>query len=221
ASVLGHVFPNSPRSRTVLLGCGIAAGMSSAYKAPIAGAIFVMEVVLGKFAMDVLAPIVVASVVSTLVTAAAFDKDPLYQIGGAGLSLDDPQLVLSAALLGALCGCGGPAFRWALGLGKRAFERVPTPLALKMMIGGAIVGVIGIWYPEVWGNGQTTIHVIADEEIRLTFTLFSALLLSKVVATAATTGSGALGGVFTPTLVVGAAFGAAFAFVVAVFTGVV
>lgn len=212
AAALGRLVPTSPRSRTVLLGCGIAAGMASAYKAPIAAAIFVMEVVLGNFAMDVLAPIVVASVVSTLVTLAAFGPDPLYELGtNSALVMEDWRLVLSAAVLGALCGGGGIMFRKSLLLGRRCFGAIKIPLAARMAVGGAVVGLIGIWYPEVWGNGQQTIEVFAQPGEIPALSVLVTLLVLKVVATSVTAGSGALGGVFTPNLVVGAALGAAFA----------
>ncbi len=218
ASILGHRFPNSTRSRTVLLGCGIAAGIAGAYKAPIASAIFVMEVVLGNFAMDILAPLVVSSVISTLITVAAFSQNPLYRIGG-DLALTDWRLVLSAAVLGGMCGFGGIAFRRTMEGGRRLFAALPLPLSLRMALGGLVVGVIGIWYPEVWGNGQVTIEVIADPKYLIGFAPLVALLVLKLVATASTAGSGALGGVFTPNLVVGAAFGAAFARVIEQFGG--
>ena len=213
AAWMGRALPNSRRGRTVLLGCGIAAGMAGAYKAPIAAAIFVMEVVLGNFAMDVLAPLVVASVISTLITVAAFGQDPLYDIGE--MALTDWPLVLSAAVLGTLCGIGGLAFRRALDAGRALFDRVPGPLPIRMALGGLAVGAIGIWYPETWGNGQATIFaIVRDPGTAPTFFLLASLLVWKVLATAATAGSGALGGVFTPNLVVGAALGAAFARVV-------
>lgn len=212
ASLLGRLVPNSPRSRVVLLGCGVAAGMASAYKAPIAGAIFVMEVVLGNFAMDVLAPIVVASVISTLITLAAFGRDPLYGYGL--LELTEPSLVLSAAVLGVLCGFGGIFFRKSLDLGRKVFDLVKAPLLVKLMLGGLIVGAIGIGYPETWGNGQSTIDALARPERIPTLLALSTLFLLKIVATAATYGSGAVGGIFTPNLVVGAALGTAFARIV-------
>ncbi len=213
ASLLGHWVPNSPRSRTVLLGCGIAAGMASAYKAPIAAAIFVMEVVLGNFAMDVLAPLVVASVVSTLTMLAFFDRSPLYSMGK-DLELTAWPLVLSAGLLGLSCSLGSMFFRKSMALGKRAFARIPAPLVVRMALGGLLVGTIGIWFPEVWGNGQNTIEAIAGATADPALMTMVALCFWKVVATAATQGSGALGGVFTPNLVVGAAFGAAFSLIV-------
>ncbi|MBK8974835.1 MAG: chloride channel protein [Planctomycetes bacterium] len=208
-SLLAHLIPNSPRSRSVLLGCGIAAGMACAYKAPIAAAIFVMEVVLGNFAIDVLAPLIVSSVVSTLVMLQFFERSPLYEMG-VDLAMTEWPLVLSASLLGACCGPGGLLFRYTLTAGRTLFERVRITLPLRMAIGGLIVGLIGIQYPETWGNGQNTIEAIAGTTADPSLSLMVALLFWKLVATSSTAGSGALGGVFTPNLVVGAAFGGAF-----------
>ncbi len=208
ATILG--YGRSSRTRTILLGCGIAAGMASAYNAPIAGAIFVMEVVLGNFAMDVLAPIVVASVLSTLVTHQFRDQGPIYESIAENLSITDWRLVLSALLLGGICAIGGIVFRRSLELGERGFSLLPLPLILKLTLGGALLGVIGLWFPETWGNGYTTIETIVDPEVFQLFWLAIAILVMKVIATAVTTGSGGLGGVFTPNLVVGAALGVAF-----------
>lgn len=211
SSILGRLFHASSRNRAMLLGCGVAAGMAFAYKAPIAGALFVMEVVLGNFAMDVLAPIVVASVTSTLVAKAYVDYAPLYAAAPDQVRIDQWYLVLSAMLLGALCGFGGVVFRKSLELGQAAFRKLRLPLPLSMAVGGLCVGVIGVWYPETWGNGQSIIESITGNA---EFTLIATLLVLKIVATSATAGSGGLGGVFTPTLVVGAALGAAFAEVI-------
>ena len=214
ADTLCQRFKISSRDRAVLLGCGIAAGMASAYKAPIAASLFVMEVILGNFAMDVLAPIVVASVCSTLVTYSFFKNEALYETAVEAAKQisfsDDAGLVFLALLLGALCGFGGVLFRWSLESTKELFGRLPGPQILKMGLGGLIVGAIGaIGFQNVWGNGQQTIFKIATEDNVATHLIFSLLLL-KVLATSVTAGSGGLGGVFTPNLLVGAAFGAAF-----------
>ena len=200
AALLSRVFHLSTRSSTVLLGAGVAAGMSVAYKAPIAGALFVMEVVLGNFAMDVFAPIVVSSVVASMVWQAFYPWQGIYVTD---VVIRDWRLVLSTLLLGALCGFGGIAFRKALELGRSVFAKVPPLLSLPL--GGALVGLIGVWYPEVWGNGLDAIEIIAKHEPTAAFV--AVLLLLKILATAISTGSGGLGGIFTPNLVVGAAFG--------------
>ena len=202
AAVAGRIFTLSARTKTILLGAGVAAGMACAYRAPIAGALLVMEIVLGNFAMDVFAPIVVASVVAVLVFEAILPFGALYKCSQL---LEDPRLVLSAALLGVMCGFGGIAFRKSLDLGRVLFARVPIWLALPL--GGLGVGAIGIWYPQVWGNGFDVIKMTTSTTEMPTMGLIAALLIWKVVATAISTGSGALGGIFTPNLVVGAVFG--------------
>jgi CIC family chloride channel protein len=207
ASVLARVFQVSSRNKAVLLGCGVAAGMATSYGAPIAGALFVMEVVLGNFAMDVFAPIVVASVVSVLVMNALVPAATLY---GASESMTDPRLVLSALVLGILCASGSIAFRRSLHLGKRIFSLPWLPAPLRLGLAGLVVGALGIWYPEVWGNGYHTIQSITSRAAPPAMALVFMLLLCKTVATSSSLGSGALGGIFTPNLVVGAAFGAFF-----------
>ncbi|MCC6671098.1 MAG: chloride channel protein [Planctomycetes bacterium] len=207
AAMLVRFARGSTRVQSVLIGCGVAAGMAASYNAPIAAALFAMEVVLGNFAMDVFAPVVVSSVLATLVAQALFGTQPLYP---ATDQLTEWHLVLLAVLLGAICGLGGIALRRTFGAGRTLFARVPGPLPAKMALGGLLVGCIGLGYPEVWGNGYENIAAITATPPIALLTVF-AILFWKPIATAVTTGSGALGGVFTPTLVVGAAFGAFFA----------
>jgi CIC family chloride channel protein len=211
ASTLTHLFKEKSRNRIVVLACGTAAGMASSYNAPLAGAIFVMEVILGSFAMEIFAPLVVAAVSSAVVTHyLAPDATALY-VSQSESVLNTHGIVFSALLLGLLCGVGGVLFNSAMGWGKWLFRRVPGPPVVPLTLGGLLVGAIGIWYPEVWGNGQEAIELTREEYLLdRAFLTLGAIVVLKVVATAFTTGSGALGGVFTPTLVVGAACGAFF-----------
>jgi CIC family chloride channel protein len=206
-AVLGRVS-KSTRTRSVLLGCGVAAGMACSYNAPVAGAVFVMEAVLGNFAMDVFAPIVVAGVTATLVNREFLGNRPLY---GANVVLDHPGLVLAAIGLGALCGAGAIVFRGGLEAGRKAFARLRLPLLVSLPLGGAMVGVIGIWLPQVWGNGYDALMIIAHPAVAPTMLTLGAITVMKLVATSISTGSGGLGGVFTPNLVVGGALGAFYA----------
>ena len=200
------------RPRSVLIGCGIAAGMATSYNAPIAAAIFVMEVVLGNFAMDVCAPIVVASVLATIVRGAVLGDLKIYEADAAPVDQLSTQLVLVAIVLGVLCGIGGILFRAALSYGRRGFQALRLPIPMTLALGGLVVGAIGIFMPETWGNGIDVINIVADGNADLGVVL--TLFLWKQVATVATVGSGGLGGIFTPNLVIGAAFGATFAHVV-------
>jgi CIC family chloride channel protein len=197
------------RLRSVLIGCGIAAGMATAYNAPIASALFVMEAVLGNFAMDVCAPIVVASVLATIVRNGLLRPEAIYADDAMSVTKLPPPLVLVAMLLGVLCGFGGVLFRKALASGRTAFVRLALPMPLTMALGGVVVGAIGTFMPEVWGNGFDVIHSVAKGSTGLGVVL--TLFAWKQIATMASVGSGGLGGVFTPNLVIGAAFGAMFA----------
>lgn len=209
AALVARWTHQGSRPRAVLLGCGVAAGMATSYNAPITGAIFVMEVVLGNFAMDVFAPIVLASVLATIVREPLRGTEAHFAKVSEFVATLPWQLVLAAVLLGVLCGVGGIAFRAALATGRRLFQRLPAPLPLRLALGGLIVGAIGIWMPQAWGNGFGVIEEVAhgSPALALVLTLFA----WKLVATVATVGSGGLGGIFTPNLVIGAAFGAVFA----------
>lgn len=197
------------RPRAVLIGCGVAAGMATSYNAPIAAAIFVMEVVLGNFAMDVFAPVVVASVLATIVRKQWLGEVAVYQSDANAVASLSPQLILAAVVLGVLCGIGGIFFRAGLDRGRSLFQALRLPLPIGMALGGLVVGAIGIFMPEAWGNGIDVIRECATGTTSLGVVL--TLFLWKQVATIATVGSGGLGGIFTPNLVIGAAFGAMFA----------
>ncbi len=224
ASGLGRLFRVSSRDRAVLLGCGVAAGMAVSYSAPLAGALFVMEVVLGNFAMDVFAPVVLSAVVATLVTDMVRQEHSLFGLYARGdlpnvgvapesISMADPQLVLSALVLGCMCGFGAIGFRRVLQLGAATFRRMRLPLIVALPLGGAIVGAIGIWRPEVWGNGQDVVRgIILGDAAFSGIGMLVMIVVLKSVATSVSLSSGALGGTFTPNLVVGAAFGAVYAF---------
>ena len=216
ASVCGGVFRIGPRNRIVILACGTAAGMASSYNAPLAGAIFVMEVVLGSFAMEIFAPLVVASVSSRVVTDLLTDAPAIYESNAELFSEGEAWsygLVFSALVLGLLCGVGGVLFSHAMLLGKKLFAKIPGTPIVRLTLGGLAVGIIGVWFPQVWGNGKGAIDLIKEDYLaNRAIGILAAILVFKVIATSITTGSGALGGVFTPTLVVGASLGAFFSF---------
>ncbi len=209
AAILARWAKVGSRPRAVLIGCGVAAGMATSYNAPIAGAIFVMEVVLGNFAMNVFAPIVLASVLATILRKELLGEAPIYTRASEHLAALSPGLILAALLLGVMCGVGGVSFRAVLSLGRRGFARLRLSPPLALALGGLIVGLIGLFRPDTWGNGFEVVEKVAHDALPLSMIL--ALFLWKQVATIATVGSGGLGGIFTPNLVIGAAFGGLFA----------
>ncbi|MBN3753537.1 ClcB-like voltage-gated chloride channel protein [Paraburkholderia sp. Tr-20389] len=206
ASLIGRVVHFDPPRLRLLVACGAAAGITSAYSAPIAGAFFVTEIVLGSIAMESFGPVVVSSVVSNIVMREFAGYKPPYEMPVfppvAGLE------VLLFVALGLLCGAAAPQFLRLIDTSKSMFGRLPVPLPLRLALGGLVVGILSIWTPEVWGNGYSVVNSILHSP--WTWTALVVVLVFKLIATAATVGSGAVGGVFTPTLFVGAVIGSLF-----------
>lgn len=207
----GQLAAWPPYRLRLLVGCGAASGIAAAYNAPISGAVFASLIVLGNFSMNLFAPLVVSSVVATVVSRAFFGIRPAYT---------PPQFEFTSVAelpwfipLGIVCGAIGALFLKLLLAGKGGFKRLSLPLPVKLMLGGLVVGAISLRVPGVWGNGyQVTNRLFQGEYLRhanpLLFVL--GLLLAKLGATVAAVGSGAEGGVFTPTLFLGASTGTAF-----------
>jgi CIC family chloride channel protein len=108
-------------------------------------------------------------------------------------------------MLGILAGMLSPIFLLSLRLSKRLFNRLPFPIYLRIGLGGLIVGILVVWYPQVCGNGYSVVSSILNQP--WVWQGLGVILLLKVLATCASFGSGAVGGVFTPTLFVGASLG--------------
>ncbi|MGS0741641.1 ClcB-like voltage-gated chloride channel protein [Glaciimonas sp. GG7] len=206
ASLVGRGTRLQPETLRLLVACGAAAGITSAYNAPLAGAFFVTEIVLGSIAMKNFGPVLVASILANMTMRTFSDYHAPYQmplfpsVSGAE--------VLLFGVLGVVIGVIAPGFLRTIAFSKKQFQRLPAFLPLRLGLGGLMVGVLSIWTPEVWGNGYSVVNAVLHQP--WTVTALMSLLLFKVIATALTTGSGAIGGVFTPALFVGAMVGCVF-----------
>jgi chloride channel protein, CIC family len=192
-----------PRLR-LLVACGGAAGIAAAYNAPISGALFVAEIVLGSLAMDTFGPLVVASVISDATIHRFLGYGPVFNV-------PHVQFVSNWELgfylvLGVLLGHLAPPFLGLIDFTKGRFVRLGLPLYWQLALGGIFVGAISIYVPQVWGNGYSVIGNILGGNLLGLWLL--TILVAKVLATSATVGSGAVGGVLTPTLFIGCAVGA-------------
>jgi CIC family chloride channel protein len=194
-------------------GCGIAAGISVAYYAPFAGALFAMEVVLRNFSIDILAPVLLASIVGFGMQAALSKVDFIAENINTGQLYHFPEYTGSGSawefllyiLLGVAAALAGGLFLRGLNDSRKMFGRMLIPGWAKLPLGGLIVGIVGIWLPEVWGNGYHAVNLIINDTQALTFV--GILFLGKIFATSITLGSGGSGGMFTPVLFSGAAMG--------------
>jgi CIC family chloride channel protein len=202
-SVLGGNLGLSREQRRNLVGCGAAAGIAATFNAPIAAAFFALEVILGNFALTTFGPIVLASVVATAVSRARFGDAPAFQV-------PEYELVSWWELttyvgLGLLCGVAACAFIWILYRCEDLAERSPVPKLLRPAVGGLLLGVLLLGLPQLYGSGFTTIEEILHG--RATWSLALMLIGAKVLGTSITLASGGSGGVFSPSLFIGAVTG--------------
>jgi CIC family chloride channel protein len=207
ASLFGKALRFDASRLRLLVACGAAAGISSAYNAPIAGAFFVTEIVLGAIVMESFGPVMFASVVANITMRALPNYRPTYEMP-AFPSIPNAEAGLFL-ILGLLAGLSTPLFLRLIVLCKGHFQALPWPLPLRLAAGGLLVGLLSIPVPEVWGNGYSVVNSLLHHPMLWSTVL--TILLFKIVATALTTGSGAVGGIFTPTIFVGAAVGTLFA----------
>ncbi len=208
-SWLSRVVPISPEQRSAIMVCGIAAGIASAYHAPVAGVVFVLELALGFFARHAVAPVLIAAGTASALVYLIDGPRPLYAVAPIGAL---PSSLGFTMLAGVLLGGVGWAFLLLVEKSRGVFARVRS-VPLRMALGGLMVGVLSAFVPEVWGNGYSVVAAAltgAD-----TWQWLALVLVTKVAATSWSSGSGAIGGMFTPSLFVGAAAGGVLAQVAA------
>jgi CIC family chloride channel protein len=202
-ALLGHRLELTPVQIRALVAAGTAAGFAAAYDAPVAAVLFVLEIVTGLLALEVLLPVLVATGVSTYLTRLALGETPMYGLRAFRVA-SAAELALYA-VVGVLAGLVGPAFMSALDRGERLARRATLPRPILGALGGLLVGLLASRLPEICGNGSEAITQILDG--RVVLHMLAVLLVAKLLATVTSVSSGSPGGVFTPSLFLGAALG--------------
>lgn len=206
ASGFGKWMKMSPGILLTLVGCGVGSAIAASFNAPIAGALFALEVVIGHYRLRAFAPVVIASVTGTVISRAfygdypAFIK-PVYDIAS---FWELPAF----ALLGVVCAIAAMVFMTLIIYGTRYAGRIPGPVWLRPAYAGLLVGLIALVFPQVLGVG----YEATDTALKGGFGLWIllALAIAKTIATAISLAGGFGGGVFSPSLVIGALVGGAF-----------
>lgn len=199
----------SDKDRRIAIICGAAGGIGSVFKAPFGGAIFAIEVLYKRdLETDALIPAFISSTVAYSVFALFFGFNPIF---------DTPQYVFSDvstlvfyAILGILCAPLAIVYvRVFYATRDQIFKRIEIPNHVKPAIGGFIVGLIAIFVPEVLGPGYGWIQLAIYGQLAISIMII--IIFAKIIATSLTIGSGGSGGVYAPSLVIGAMLGGVFA----------
>ncbi len=196
-------------SRT-LLGCGVAAAVAASFNAPIAGVFFALEVVIGHYALSAFAPIVIAGVTGTVISRMYFGDFPafiLQETREIESFLEFPAF----ALLGVISAVVAIALMRAVMLTEDIWSRVAVPPWARPAFAGLALGLIALAFPQVLGVGYETTDAALSEFLDLQ--ILVALIVVKTAATAICLGSGFGGGIFSPSLFIGAVLGGAFGIV--------
>lgn len=207
ASAIGRFAYFDTSRLRLLVACGAAAGVAAAYGAPIAGALFIAEIVLGTMAIQSVGPLLIAAAFSNATMRWTGSYHVTYPVIDDGVSFSMNHVV-PFLLLGIVSGVLAPQFLRLLDLSRTGFRRLGLPLPLRLGLGGLLLGGLLVLVPQVSGNGYSVVVSLLQQP--WAWQVIVLMLVCKVAATALTVGSGAVGGVFTPTIFVGAAFGSLF-----------
>ncbi len=203
ASSVGKLFRIKERGMRTLVAAGAAAGIGGTFNAPIAGALFAVEVLLGEFGIFSFSPIIVASVISTLTSRLIIGDFSAFTV---------PKYTLISVweigpyiLLGLVSGLVAILFIKTLYFFEDKLDKAPVHPLIKPVIGGLLIGAIGLALPQIFGVGYGSIDACLQNQ--LGFWLAFILIFVKILSTSLTLGSGGSGGIFAPSLFLGAMTG--------------
>ncbi|MCL6091099.1 MAG: chloride channel protein [Candidatus Thermoplasmatota archaeon] len=217
-SFVADVFKMSDHDRRIAMAAGIGAGIGSIFMAPLGGALLSTEILYRQdFEVEALIPSIIASVTGYAIFGYAFSYQPLFTIPPSTfLGFSHPQALLIYLVVGIVAGFGGILYvKTFYGIQSLFMKLGFIPKYFRPALGGLLVGIIAIKFPQVLGLGYGWIQLIFFNNLALLpLWILIALFFLKIIATSLTIGSGGSGGVFAPGIVTGAFMGAAIGIVI-------
>jgi len=205
-SAIGQLFTLTEEKTKTLVACGAAAGIAATFNAPLGGIFFAMEVILREYGLRNFSSVVLSSVTATVISRHFLGDHPAFQIPAFELySLLDIPYYFVFGLLTALTAW---LFIKVLYKSEDIFNSLKIPEYIKPATGGLIIGLIGLYFPQIFGVGYEVIESSVNGELALGVII--ALVFLKILATSVTLGSGGSGGIFAPSLFIGALLGEGF-----------
>ncbi len=209
--LVGHFFSSSEERRKTFIACGTAGAIASVFNAPIAGVFFALEIVLlGNFELTNFMPVLVSSGMGTIVSRALFGDHRVFTM--APYKFVSYWELIFYILLGIVLGILAHAFIKTFYRIKEYFNKLSYSVYVKPFIGFFLVGIIGIWFPQIFGIGYEQVSKVLHKEM-IGWVMF-VLIFLKIISTSLTLGSGGVGGMFSPAFFIGAMAGGAFGSVV-------
>ncbi|HDO21595.1 MAG TPA: chloride channel protein, partial [Nitrospirae bacterium] len=210
-SLVGQLFRVSGNRMKLLIAAGAAGGIAATFNAPIAGVMFATEIVLlGNYELMSFGAIVISSGMATVVTRSYYGENPVFLVPAfhtTGIT-EIPLYIVFGVIVGIIAVFYIKVF-YAV---QDRFSKMNISPYLKPVIGALIVGIIGIFFPQVFSDGYGVIEEVLKGQGALSLVFI--LMLLKIFATAVTLGSGGAGGVFAPSLFIGAMAGSTYGFIV-------
>ena len=213
ASRIGRLFHLRRGDLRNFVGCGAAAAIAAAFNAPLAGAFYAFELIIGSYTLATLVPVVIAAVMATLVTREIFGEQPIFIVYAHVDLIARHYLILAA--IGLLAGALAIAAMLGVTYVEQGARRLSLPVWSRPAAGGLVLGLCALAFPQILGSGHGGIlHMIATGSTGYELWLLTGLILAKAIGSAVSIGSGFRGGMFSSSLYLGSLFGAACSLVI-------
>lgn len=202
-STVGQFLKVNPKRMKIFVACGAASGIAAAFNAPVAGALFAVEIILGDFGVGQFSPIVISSVVATIVSRHFLGDYPAFEVPK--YQLVSPFELIPYLFVGLAAGIVALSFIRTLYWFEDLFEKMPVPQVIQTVLGGVAIGLMGLYFPQIYGVGYSTMNLALYG--KMAWQLMGILIIIKILSTSISLGSGGSGGVFAPSLFLGAMTG--------------